>query len=220
MKVQCINNTTTKNESCIICRDFNLVLDPDLDYDNYKHLNNIKSRNKVLELIQDQHLIDTFRELNPDTRRYSWRKNKPFYQSHLDLILISEDLFSSLNSASILPGHHTDHSIATISLKFYYFEKGKDLWKMNSALLSDKDYLDQINNLISSIVYEYALPVYDIDYIKNYIIFTINDQLFLETLLVKIRGQTIAYAPYKQNLNNTKEQTLMSEIEALEKKFE
>ena len=106
-----INNTldSFKNEFCIICGDFYLVLNTDLDYDNYKHINNIKSRNKVLELIQDKHLIDTFRELNPDTRMYSWRKNKPFHQSRLDLILISEDLLSSLNSASILPGYRTDH---------------------------------------------------------------------------------------------------------------
>ena len=65
---------------------------------------------------------------------------------------------------------------------------------MNNSLLSDKDYLYQINDLISSVVYyEYALPVYDIDYIKNSenhknIIFTINDQPLLETLLMKIRG--------------------------------
>ena len=57
-----------KNESCIICGDFNLVLDPDLDYDNYNHINNQKSRHRVLELIQDKHLIDIFRELNPDTQ--------------------------------------------------------------------------------------------------------------------------------------------------------
>ena len=31
-----------------MCGDFNVVLDPDLDYDNYKHINNQKSRNKVL----------------------------------------------------------------------------------------------------------------------------------------------------------------------------
>ena len=52
----------------------------------------------------------------------------------------------------------------------------------------DIEYLEQINELIDSIVHEYALPIYNSNYMKNYenhknIQFTINDQLFLETLL-------------------------------------
>ena len=45
---------------------------------------------------------------------------------------------------------------------------------------------------------QYAIPVYNLDNIHNIpdanISFTINDQLFLETLLLEIRGKTISYA--------------------------
>jgi hypothetical protein len=41
------------NEYFIICGDFNLVLCPELDYCNYLHVNNPKSREKVLELIEE-----------------------------------------------------------------------------------------------------------------------------------------------------------------------
>ena len=41
------NIQSLENDSYIICGDFNLVLDPDLDYFNYKHVNNIKARDNI-----------------------------------------------------------------------------------------------------------------------------------------------------------------------------
>ena len=64
------------NENFIICGDFNLVLCPELDYCNYLHVINPKSREKVLELIEERSLIDPYRQLYPDSYRYTWRKNK------------------------------------------------------------------------------------------------------------------------------------------------
>jgi exonuclease III len=57
------------NENFIICGDFNLVLCPELDYCNYLHVNNPKSREKVLELIEERSLIDPYRQLYPDSFR-------------------------------------------------------------------------------------------------------------------------------------------------------
>ncbi len=62
------------NENCIICGDFNLVLDPDLDYHNYKNVNNKKAREKILEIIQEKYLIDPFRENNPVTKKVHMEK--------------------------------------------------------------------------------------------------------------------------------------------------
>ena len=64
------------NENVIICGDFNLVLCPELDYCNYLHVNNPKLREKVLELIEERSLIDPYRQLYPDSYRYTWRKKK------------------------------------------------------------------------------------------------------------------------------------------------
>ena len=58
-----------------------------------------------------------------------------------------------------------------------------------------------INKKIQDIKIQYALPVYkaeDIEDVHNDDIqLTINDQLFLETLLMEIRG-TISYASYRK----------------------
>ena len=47
--------------------------------------------------------------------------------------------------------------------------------------------------------------------------FTINDQLFLETLLMEIRGKTISYASYKAKCKRSEETTILQEIDILEK---
>ena len=44
----------------------------------------------------------------------------------------------------------------------------------------------------------------------------INDQLFLDTLLMEIRGESISYASFKNKQRNNKESVLMKQIEELE----
>ena len=56
------------NTDIIICGDYNCVLNPELDYYNYKGINNAKARETVLEIINDKYLIDPFRENYPTKR--------------------------------------------------------------------------------------------------------------------------------------------------------
>ena len=55
----------------------NLVLNPNLDTKNYKNLNNPKARDKLLEIIENNDLVDTFRHCNPDKLSYSWLRRNP-----------------------------------------------------------------------------------------------------------------------------------------------
>ena len=52
------------NSDIIAVGDWNLLLNPDIDGENYKHLNNPNSRQKVLKLMSDLHLYDIWREEN------------------------------------------------------------------------------------------------------------------------------------------------------------
>lgn len=82
MVSEAINNF--KNDNIILVGDFNLVLNPDKDYHNYKHINNAKARDKLLEINSHHNLSDIFRELHPEKLRYTWRKPRPFKQARLD----------------------------------------------------------------------------------------------------------------------------------------
>ena len=95
-----------------------------------------------------------------------------------------------------------------LDISFVQFQKGKPLWKYNNSLLNDKDYIEIINNKIDEVKKQYALPVYDMDQINNIpddqIQFVINDQLFLETLLMELRGKSISYSSYKKKASERK----------------
>lgn len=72
---------TLNTQHIIIGGDFNLVMNKDLDFMNYKHLNNPKVRIKVLNLMETFNLVDIFRKNNANLKRYSWRRNSPIKQA-------------------------------------------------------------------------------------------------------------------------------------------
>ena len=68
---------------------------------------------------------------------------------------------------------------------------------------------------------QYALPVYsheNLDQISDENIqFVINDQLFLDTLLMEIRGKSISYGSYKKRENEKVERDLIKSIDKMER---
>ena len=176
----------------ILCGDFNLVLDPKLDSQNYININNPQARKTLTESLTVYNLIDTFRYFHPDLRRYSWRRKNPVKQARLDYFITSRSFVDLISSSRIIPGYKSDHSILELNIIINKFVRGRGIWKFNCDLLKDIDYLKMINKVILQEKIDYALPIYNIDFIENNdmdICFSINDNLFLETLLLKIRGE-------------------------------
>ena len=105
-------------------------------------------------------------------------------------------------------------------LSFNSFKCGKSYWKHNNSLLTDKDYLQLINKHVIETKKQYAVPVYNFENIANIpdseIQFTINDQLFLEVLLMELRGISISYSSYKHKEQNKRENELIERITSLE----
>ena len=205
----------------MICGDFNLVIDPRKDYFNYKHINNKKSRDTLLNHISIRDLIDPFRQLNPDKLCYTWRKRNPIQQARLDFFLISPPLNTFMISSSIENSFMSDHSIISTNLQINEFQYSSGLWKHDNALLAELDYINTINTKIEEIKKQYALPVYDRNHLKEIpnseIQFTINDQLFLKTLLMEIRGKSISYGSFrKKKVKNERELEIQSKIKLLE----
>ena len=113
-----------ENDSVICCGDFNLVLNPKIDYNNYKTINNKKAREKLLDIINNRHLIDPYREEHPDLKRSTWRRKRPFQQARLDFFLLSKDLLTSVKKCKIENSYRSDHSDVLLSICFNKFVKG------------------------------------------------------------------------------------------------
>ena len=93
--------------------------------------------------------------------------------------------------------------------------------KFNNSLLHDKDYINQIKQLIIETKRRYAadIQLYEgtIEEIPNdQLQLSINDQLFLEVLLMEIRGNSISYASFVKNKYENLEGKLLQEIQVME----
>ena len=105
-------------------------------------------------------LLDIWRELYPEMRRYTWRRNTPLQQSRLDIFLISDLMSTFVTNADIKAGYRTDHSMITLTLTLGKESKNKLLWKFNNSLLKDKLFAEEINDVIKAVVEEYAALPY------------------------------------------------------------
>jgi exonuclease III len=207
----------------VMAGDWNMVLDPSLDYDNYKNVNNIKAQETVLQIIDELNLCDIWREMNPEMRRFTWRRSRPFQQSRLDYFLISDPIVEKVVEADIICGYRTDHSCITLKLNLGSKDvKRSTFWKFNTSLLRDKKYLNEINDVIENVLLEYAASPYSRDNFssipKEKIEYTISEDLLLDFVLMKVRSKTISYATMKKKKENEQEKKLETEIDILEKR--
>ena len=94
------------------------------------------------------------------------------------------------------------------------------MWKFNTNLLRDQAYLELINQYIKDEVIKYAVPVHNMQSIntipENELQITISENLFLEMLFLRIRGETVRYSSTKNKLEVSRESELLSDMEKLE----
>ena len=166
--------------------DYNLNLDPEIDTKNYCNINNPKAREKVLDMCAEFNLVDVWRVFNNDKAEYTWRTKSCSKQARLDFILVSENLITGIDYVNIEYGYRSDHSMVTLATKGAKLENAKPIWKFNNSLLSDREYVNIVKSVISQVKEQYRIED------ENECV--IDDQLFLEVLLMEIRGKTISYS--------------------------
>ena len=209
---------------CVICGDWNLVLDFNLDTSNYVRINNPNARNEVLNLINDLSLCDPWREFFPQGKRFTWRQGFTVKQARLDFFLISTEHMNYVYDSEIGIKYKSDHSFITLSFRVSKDTHGRGFWKFNNSLLVHDDFITNIKGVINSIVECYAVPVYNpvnLHLINHHEIqFTIDDQLFFEVLLCAIRGACISYSVYKKRDRDKRQAILEKELEDLNKEID
>ena len=213
-----------EDKQCIMGGDWNVVLDTEKDCFNYKHINNPKARDQILENIETLHLTDIWRAFNIDENRYTWRRKSPIKQAHLDYFLISEYLFEDVQDCVIEAGYRSDHSLVMLTLGSLRQKQRNSFWKFNNSLLKDKEYGKVIKETITKIKQQYMIPLYNSENINDIphseLQFYISDQLWFETLLMEIRGKTISYASFRKKQTREKENKLFEDINKLETNIE
>ena len=202
----------------IICGDFNIALDPKLDCFNYVSVNNPKARDKLLQLMNMNNLIDVYRQYYPTRRRYTWRRTNPIKQARLDYFIISETMADIIDKCKINSSYRSDHSIIEIDIILSNFVRNRGRWQMNTSLLKDSKYLTIINSAIEDEVNFYSnsnSPSNLDDTINGH--YTIDHDILLEMVIMRCRKETISYSRKCKNKEKAIERNLIKLIENLEK---
>ena len=222
----CLNKKLEElnDENIIIAGDFNFVADYKVD-SNYSQQNNVHARNAFADIMCRHNLIDAWRDRNPNGQMFTWSKQNPLKFGRLDMFFIQEHMRSTIISTDAVTGYRSDHSIITLNIKEPRKKKGPGLWKFNESLLNDEAYDNLITKVIIDTVHQYAVPVYEREFISdpfnyNEVEFTISAGLFYETLLMTIRGETVRFSKQKARSTREREIKQMHIINTLQKEFD
>ena len=222
-------------EFSIFTGDFNVSLNPEADNKNYVSDNNPLARRALKNKMQEHNLIDIWRELNPNGRKFTWKKFGERKFARLDYFLVSASLLPYVQNTEIFVGNFSDHSIICLDIDFAKFNRGRGFWKFNNSLVKDPIYVALIKNTIKKTCCQYATINNDNNFYTNVsnenlnefleaqtpeslqaLNFNINPQLILDILLLEIRKETIKYSASKKKERIFRELLLNHEIEALE----
>ena len=118
--------------------------------------------------MKNYNLKDIWREMHPEKLQYTYREI-----SRLDKFLVSEYLTSYVQASNILhSGIKTEHKGVKILLNFEDEKGGSGRWKLNTNILNDRAYRENIKSLVGTVKTEYkSLP----------------DQLLWEICKIKIK---------------------------------
>ena len=125
------------------------------------------------------------------------------------------------DNCKISPGYRSDHSIVQFDISFSRFQMGRGVWNFKNSLSENQEYLTLINKVIMQEKIKYAVPFYTLDYLQTtsssgYIQLVIDDDLFLELLYFKIRGETEKFSSTLKKMVQVKENDLKQNIAFLE----
>ena len=193
------------DKNILLGGDFNTCLDPAVDKKGGCHETSSRSAEKLHSLIEDYNLIDVWRLLNHDSRRYTRREmsRSGLVQSRLDYWLISNHLLYDYHSQDISPGLRSDHSLVSVALKIACSQqKGRGFFKFNAVLLKDAKYIKEVKKLIEN---------FRIDNTSEE-----NRGLFWDALKSQIRGFTISYATARAKRKQVYEKDLKERLQLLE----
>ena len=197
-----------QGDEIIIGGNFNLVLDVEKDKKGGLAKTHRNAQKTIYEKCENLDIVDAWRVLNPDARRYTWRQPRSEIHCRLDFFLVSQSFLGNINPADILPGFKTDHSMITLNITLHSNPRGPGFWKLNTPLLSDTEYIGLIKQTIAQTQEEYKNDE------------SINPALLWDMIKLKVREKSLSFADAKKRKTTLKEQDLEKRIAFLERELE
>ncbi|XP_072041387.1 uncharacterized protein [Amphiura filiformis] len=148
-------------------------------------------------------VLDIWRYLHPNIRRFTCRQPNPLIQCRLDYFLISNNLIEYVTKADIVPGLRTDHSGITWNVQLQKDPvRGPGHWKFNNSYLNEDDYVNDMNKNLDIWLNDDSLS---------------DPQAKWEWIKYKVRNETMKYAKKKCVFRRDRIKELSGKLNSLEK---
>jgi exonuclease III len=180
-----------RNTILLLAGDWNIVQNPQLDKSNPVESEQPgKPAIRLEEFKLNFSLSDIWRQRNPKTRLYTWRRVGTNQQSRIDFWLANDSAAFGVSGCGIDLSFCSDHCPANITVIDSKAEKrGKGFWKMNNKLLEDEYYVFSIKNMLED----------KMDEIRN----ISDERVAWDYTKMLLRKETIRYS-----VNNKKNKSL------------
>ena len=181
-------NSFPENAFIILCGDFNMIMNNDLDIlggapHPVQEIENFKN------FISNHSLVDCFRKLNPLSREFSWSRTTdawsdfPYFSARrLDYILCNKSLISYLKNCEMCHFSLTDHRAVAAFFKIDLFPRGPGRWQFNESLLDKDEFLNHMNNFLSIFISD----LYSQEYLDK--------RMLWDLLMVGIKDECISFS--------------------------
>ena len=117
--------------------DFNCAIKKNLDRNPPQQLDDI-SVQEFQSILHRNDLFDVWRKLNPETKRYTFKRGKS--KSRIDYILCSNAVSSKVFGTRINHFPFTDHDIIITKLKTEDINRGPGMWIMNLETIKSEQF--------------------------------------------------------------------------------
>ena len=159
----------------ICCGDFNMVMDPKKDTTPGAAKSAPLSPH-LRDFIDTMEWVDSFRILNPTSRRVTHFRAHANSGKRLDHIFVSGNIVNELQSAEIHTKNLSDHCAVSVGLSLSRNPKGRGYWRFPDPLLKNKDFIAHMKSCIKGTI---ERNIHDAE-----------PGLLLDTVKCNIRGDT------------------------------
>ena len=192
-----------KGDNIILGGDLNICIDNFTP--NILNNSNPGYRNTLSLIFESHDLVDIWRIQHPGCIRYTRREKtrSGFKQSRIDYFLIPCNMGYIAMVTDIKPSIKSDHSLLHIRLSLLGHQKrGKGLWKLNVKLLTDKKYVEFMENVIKDSISD----------ARN----LTQESLIWDFIKCKIRSESITYSIAKRKMQRQETEILTRRLNELE----
>ena len=158
--------------------------------------------------LDKQEWVDIWRSLHPEKTQFTFRRRKPVVMTRLDYFLMPLSTSQYVQDCSIVPGFLSDHSFVELELETEEVIRGPGLWKLNTSLLYDSKYIEQINDILTKAEMKLVNIGQKADYVASW-----------EETKYNIQTFTRKYSKDKAKERKDSSATLLRKLASAEKKL-